>query len=879
MVLPPVLFRLVRQPWLLLLPFVVLAALTLYWVDLLKSHEELRHNAHAQAGLRAVQVANAMSQQVSTLVQGIDYALLDMGADYSRSGYQTFEESVERFVGSYPRDTILQVSLTDAAGRVIYSSLTERPKAISIADREHFLVHLDQEVSSLYISKPVFGRLSQAWSIQFSRQVRRHGKFAGVLVASVSPSYFSSLFHEVSAGDRDVVFLFNQNLDYLARTRMQDEVMGRQLPESYRWITELTSNRFDSRAGPDGLARVYGIHSVARWPLYVGVGIELQSIMAPVDEAIESSLFGNLLGSLLILLAVGWIYWLLYRQWRQQSLLKAIYDVLPIGILQADENGTVQEGNASAARLLGLPESGLRGTSLKNNPATAQPLVHMQAMPAGKQLPLAEAWSRIAAGDSLHNQEIRLQPRPGQLHYLVVNAVPAPTAEGGSVAALVDVTQRCVAEARLALREQQLDMALRGAELELWDWNLESGNLELLHPRQADPVCLPSWQALIHSDDWARVKLIFDMHLVGHSPMIEVEYRVRDDERWRWVQCRGRVMDRDEQNRPVRALGTHLDVTQRKLSESERRATQRKLEKLTAQLPSVVFQLRRRADGLYAMPYANPALGTLCGVDPLAVRDQADAFFAVIVPADREECLASLEHSSCHLQSWRMEFRIVNPLGEIRWMLGHASPEKDLDGSVLWHGYLNDISERKAHEDDLVKQASTDGLTGLANRRSWLVHANRELTRCRRYPDEADCAVVMLDIDHFKRVNDSHGHAVGDQVLQELARRMQAGLRETDCLGRMGGEEFAILLPQTSQDGACLFAERLCRKIAGVPFATEAGALVVTISLGVSQMQSDDASVDCALARADGALYAAKSGGRNRVEAAVRPVVAGLQPA
>ena len=137
----------------------------------------------------------------------------------------------------------------------------------------------------------------------------------------------------------------------------------------------------------------------------------------------------------------------------------------------------------------------------------------------------------------------------------------------------------------------------------------------------------------------------------------------------------------------------------------------------------------------------------------------------------------------------------------------------------------------------------------------------------------------MLDIDHFKRVNDSHGHAVGDQVLQELARRMQAGLRETDCLGRMGGEEFAILLPQTSQDGACLFAERLCRKIAGVPLATEAGALVVTISLGVSQMQSDDASVDCALARADGALYAAKSGGRNRVEAAVRPVVAGLQPA
>ena len=94
MVLPPVLFRLVRQPWLLLLPFVVLAALTLYWVDLLKSHEELRHNAHAQAGLRAVQVANAMSQQVSTLVQGIDYALLDMGADYSRSGYQTFEEAV-----------------------------------------------------------------------------------------------------------------------------------------------------------------------------------------------------------------------------------------------------------------------------------------------------------------------------------------------------------------------------------------------------------------------------------------------------------------------------------------------------------------------------------------------------------------------------------------------------------------------------------------------------------------------------------------------------------------------------------------------------------------------------------------------------------------
>ena len=177
-----------------------------------------------------------------------------------------------------------------------------------------------------------------------------------------------------------------------------------------------------------------------------------------------------------------------------------------------------------------------------------------------------------------------------------------------------------------------------------------------------------------------------------------------------------------------------------------------------------------------------------------------------------------------------------------------------------------DITERRRMNDELRVLATTDFLTGLPNRREFMGRLADEQGRLQR--DIGACAaVLLLDIDHFKRINDEHGHAAGDTVLRQLAELMRDGQRKIDMLGRIGGEEFAILLPGTELDAAAVFAERLRVRVAETPMRLDDGAeLRVTVSIGVSSMGGKHPGGDAALIRADQALYCAKRGGRNRVE-------------
>jgi len=164
---------------------------------------------------------------------------------------------------------------------------------------------------------------------------------------------------------------------------------------------------------------------------------------------------------------------------------------------------------------------------------------------------------------------------------------------------------------------------------------------------------------------------------------------------------------------------------------------------------------------------------------------------------------------------------------------------------------------------ELRRRAETDSLTGICNRRRLLELAHREFGAAKRYGHP--CAVLMLDIDHFKQVNDRHGHAVGDAILVELARRCEDALREVDLFGRMGGEEFVMVMPHCGRQQAVAAAERLRRTVAERPFAGPASALGVTVSIGVAEVAPETASLDTLLQAADQALYEAKAEGRNRV--------------
>ncbi|MBP2293916.1 GGDEF domain-containing protein [Azospirillum rugosum] len=188
------------------------------------------------------------------------------------------------------------------------------------------------------------------------------------------------------------------------------------------------------------------------------------------------------------------------------------------------------------------------------------------------------------------------------------------------------------------------------------------------------------------------------------------------------------------------------------------------------------------------------------------------------------------------------------------------------DGLPVIYVLINDVTALKESEERLRQLSITDPLTGVFNRRHFFDVAEQELARARRYGRAI--SLLALDIDHFKRINDTHGHAVGDEALRLFADACRGILRSNDLLGRMGGEEFAILLPETDMAGARMVAERIRSRTAELAVASGTGDVSITVSIGVSSCRSGERSVDAMLSCADEALYLAKAAGRNRVIAA-----------
>jgi diguanylate cyclase (GGDEF)-like protein/PAS domain S-box-containing protein len=426
---------------------------------------------------------------------------------------------------------------------------------------------------------------------------------------------------------------------------------------------------------------------------------------------------------------------------------------------------------------------------------------------------------------------------------------------------------------------EQLELALEGADLGLWDWDVRRDRFNHNEAVRRQLGYAPgelgddgsAWRNIVHRDDAERLISSIEEHFRREVGAYECEFRVRHkDGHWVWLLSRGKVVERDGFDTPVRMTGTHMDLTRRKTIEAEVQRTAEMLRR-TGELADIggweldlatmryewteqVFRIHELAPG------ATPRL---------------EESMSHYLPQGRSSLVAAIEAGAREGTPWDLELPFVTAKGNSRWVRAQGVAVCENGKPVRLLGAFQDITEKKNNalelhrlNEELTRLSTTDALTDVGNRRLFDQTLKAEWLRAARR--EGPIGLLMIDVDHFKEYNDHYGHPAGDAVLRQIARIVGESVRRGgELVARYGGEEFALLLPGSDLEAARSAAERCRERLvdAKIEHRASATSAWLGVSIGVAS-QVATANVDCSVLVdiADAALYRAKRCGRGRIE-------------
>lgn len=317
------------------------------------------------------------------------------------------------------------------------------------------------------------------------------------------------------------------------------------------------------------------------------------------------------------------------------------------------------------------------------------------------------------------------------------------------------------------------------------------------------------------------------------------KFPLYDDDGTAWAMC---------------AIAT--EVTAERQLERALRGSRDQLRNLAEWSPGMVYQFRHRADGGYDLPYSSRGNREVFEVEPEEVLSNADPLFNRVHPEDVDAFRRSIAVSEQGCTPWQHEFRVVLPKAGLRWLRASSVPER-VGEATIWHGYAEDITSRKMSEQEVWLRANYDSLTGLPNRDLAFDRLEQSIRICRR--NRTGLAVLFGDLDGFKDVNDTYGHAMGDRVLAAVGARLPACLRESDTVARLGGDEFLVVLPAAENPAAVV---RVCDALTAAveaPFTIEGTTLRLnSMSIGASFFPVDGGDAATLVAIADARMYRVK---------------------
>jgi diguanylate cyclase (GGDEF)-like protein/PAS domain S-box-containing protein len=540
---------------------------------------------------------------------------------------------------------------------------------------------------------------------------------------------------------------------------------------------------------------------------------------------------------------------------RQQALNARILDQLPLNIFLKDRHGRLASVNESVTRILQLPREEVIGkTDFDLFPPELAALMERDDARA------------LTCGGVIQREE-RVVVNGQELHLLVARTrIDGEGTDGPFLLGFsLDITERKLAEQALARREEHFRSLIENA-LDLITVIQPDGCVRYASPSaervlgyEPDELLGRNLFELIHPDDLPSVRNALAEVLAHAGATRSAEYRFRHrDGRWRVLESIGKTFPEDAGTAAV--VLNSRDVTERKQVQQALQDSQAFIEQVINTDPNLIFVTDKGGN----VTLVNQALANILGIMPGDLIDQTNAL--VRAPGDAASESATMdEEVIATMREVVFDGPFTRPDGEIRWYHTIRKPLVRADGSVHVLTISSDITERKHAEAQLLHDAFHDGLTGLPNRDLFMDRLRHAIERGKRHKEYL-FAVVFLDLDRFKTINDSLGHLAGDQLLIGLAQRLQGCLRPSDAVARLGGDEFAILLDHiTDVSDATRVAERIQQEFA-LPFDLDGHEVFTSASMGIALSVSVYDQPEHVLRDADTAMYRAKALGKARYQ-------------
>jgi diguanylate cyclase (GGDEF)-like protein/PAS domain S-box-containing protein len=467
-------------------------------------------------------------------------------------------------------------------------------------------------------------------------------------------------------------------------------------------------------------------------------------------------------------------------------------------------------------------------------------------------LPIENSLNEISARyETYHDSKIE---RAKQLRYLLSIVVLM-------AAIAYTINRKRSSKLALHINNERLEHALDGANNGIWDWNIQDNKL-YLSPRfeiilgyapGTMNTRISGLKKLVHPEDLDQVNHRLLQHFKGKADIFESEHRFRKkDGTWLWVMLCGRVVAKNKKQKPIRMVGTQTDISERKQLEEKLRR-----DAMVFETVSEAVMICDKDNKIIAV---NEAFTTITGYSKNDVigrnpgllnsgRHGADFY---------DEIWNKLKSDG----TWQGEMWDRKKNGEIfACWLSVATITNSQNEVDQYISIFSDISQRKEDEELIRFQANYDTLTELPNRHLFMERLGFELQRAKR--EQTLIALMFIDLDRFKPINDTYGHTVGDQLLWEVSKRLSTHVRETDMVARLGGDEFTIILPHIENINEVeQMARRILKEISR-PFRLNGHELFISTSIGITIYPNDATDLPTLMTNADNAMYRAKDEGRN----------------